>query len=197
MREREREIAHWLHSHLLCPLHVWRSADTFTRRNTVCLHTVWQSAKTNSSCRQQTLTLALLERTQLILHQRECEGQHNGTEDKQRKTTQICVHSLMCASYLSLLNLREWRMAGLFCLRFHRWILSSARALTSAPCQNKKENFIVIHQEQQNIGRRGAIPEERVCNNVKCIYCQDILSVNTTRLSLTTFPGKSWKISPR
>lgn len=35
--------------------------------------------------------------------------------------------------YLSLLNLRECRMAGIFCLRFHRWMLSSAKALTSAP----------------------------------------------------------------
>lgn len=35
--------------------------------------------------------------------------------------------------YLSLLNLRECRIAGIFCLRFHRWMLSSAKALTSAP----------------------------------------------------------------
>lgn len=44
-------------------------------------------------------------------------------------------------AYLSLLNLREWRMAGLFCLRFHRWTLSSAKALTSAPCHNRGIEF--------------------------------------------------------
>lgn len=37
-------------------------------------------------------------------------------------------------TYLSLLNLRECRIAGCFCLRFHRWMLSSVKALTSAPC---------------------------------------------------------------
>ena len=45
-------------------------------------------------------------------------------------------------SYLSLLNLSEWRMAGLFCLRFQRCTLSSARALTSAPCGRNGEDSI-------------------------------------------------------
>lgn len=42
------------------------------------------------------------------------------------------------ALYLSLLNLRECRMAGIFCLRFHRWMLSSAKALTSAPWKTER-----------------------------------------------------------
>lgn len=59
-QERARDSALASLSPLVSSAHVWRSADTFTRRNTVCLHTVWQSAKTNSSCRQQTLTRACL-----------------------------------------------------------------------------------------------------------------------------------------
>lgn len=35
-------------------------------------------------------------------------------------------------------------MAGLFCLRFHRWTLSSARALTSAPCGHRQSILITI-----------------------------------------------------
>lgn len=54
-------------------------------------------------------------------------------------TTCLILCSFVWGSYLSLLNLREWRMAGLFCLRFHRWTLSSARALTSAPCHKRRD----------------------------------------------------------
>lgn len=60
----------------------------------------------------------------------------------------ICMQN----AYLSRLNLREWRMAGSFCLRFHKWILSSAKALTSAPYgpnththTQKKDSKFVIH----------------------------------------------------
>lgn len=47
-------------------------------------------------------------------------------------------------AYLSLLNLRECRMAGIFCLRFHRWTLSSAKALTSAPWKDREDCCEVI-----------------------------------------------------
>lgn len=42
-------------------------------------------------------------------------------------------------TYLSRLNFRECRIAGIFCLRFHRWMLSSAKALTSAPYGDRVE----------------------------------------------------------
>lgn len=153
--ERKREGASVSLSPPLPCAQFWRRAEAFAKGNVVCLHTVWEPAKTNSSHRQQTVTLPLLVRTQLMLHQRGRkdlteEGEEKQKERKQKRQKRRrsvvvrwthgkhFLESLPCVhSYLSLLNLREWRMAGLFCLRFHRWTLSSARALTSAPCRKR------------------------------------------------------------
>ncbi len=63
--------------------------------------------------------------------------------DKHTKSYRNSCSWFICTqdAYLSRLNLREWRMAGSFCLRFHKWMLSSAKALTSAPYgPNKQEH---------------------------------------------------------
>lgn len=61
-------------------------------------------------------------------------------------------------TYLSLVNLREWRIAGIFCLRFHKWMLSSAKPLTSAPCRKG-------HTE----------PQWRTSDMIIHMYCTSIL----------------------
>lgn len=62
------------------------------------------------------------------------------------KTTPFCFFRL---PYRSRLNFREWRIAGRFCLKFHKWSVSSALALTKAPCSNQRQNMVqyVIHMQ--------------------------------------------------
>lgn len=55
---------------------------TVAQWNPACLHTGWQSAKTNSSHQRQTVTLPWLEKTVHVAP----EGKEEG-EEKQRKTT--------------------------------------------------------------------------------------------------------------
>lgn len=62
-------------------------------------------------------------------------SREEGEEEKNEEEEEV---------YLSLLNLRECKMAGIFCLRFHRWMLSSAKALTSAPWRNREDCCEVI-----------------------------------------------------
>lgn len=45
--------------------------------------------------------------------------------------------------YLSLLNLSECKIAGIFCLRFHKCMLSSVKTLTSAPCRKGSETCMI------------------------------------------------------
>lgn len=52
----------------------------------------------------------------------------------------VCVLSEWNNAYLSLLNLRECRMAGRLWRRFHKCSVSSAQAATKAPCGRKKIN---------------------------------------------------------
>lgn len=55
----------------------------------------------------------------------------------------LCVLCKWNNIYLSLLNLRECRMAGRLWRRFHKCSVSSAQAATKAPCSRKNIDMII------------------------------------------------------
>lgn len=60
-----------------------------------------------------------------------------------RMWTCSCVLCKWNNIYLSLLNLRECRMAGRLWRRFHKCSVSSAQAATKAPCSRKNIDMII------------------------------------------------------
>ncbi len=90
----------------------------------------WQTANLCRTTREPSFISFrdLMATTLLIMHWEAAVASCESQPAQRRRKVNVLL-------YLSLLNLRECRIAGIFCLRFHRWMLSSAKALTSAPCE--------------------------------------------------------------